>query len=473
MTTKRFYTTMSLGDKRHVTPEGFVVCLDVPMARTGEMLYGPEETPVHSADGISGVTIRREADEVFRPDTILSIIGKSVTNDHPEDNVTPETFKDWEVGTVISARRGEGVMGDLLLGDIIIKEPNAIQDVLNGKVEVSCGYDADYEELSPGVGRQKNIYYNHLALVDKGRCGPRCAIGDYQPEELEDMAKKTGRIIVNDKRTFVARLAGLMAGGRKVTDADIEEAMNEETADDVSVEPGVSGMGEVHIHMAGGPGGGTNSSADDLPAAAAGGGGETETTAPKMDPAVEARFQGIETAVQQIAAAIQKLMPAEEETAQANELVEEAPDNVDEAMVKGAKDSAFFQESWNETLATAEIIAPGVRVPTFDRAAKPGRTVDALCKFRRTVLELAAGQAVTRGMMDEISGGRTFDTKCATCDKIRGMFRSLGAMRRTRNNDRGELRIAGTGGAVASTSSVMSIADLNKRNRERHARKSA
>jgi len=175
---KRFYTTMALGEKRHVTPEGFVVCLDVPMARTGEMLYGPEETPVHSADGVSGVTIRRDADEVFRPDTILSIIGKSVTNDHPDENVTPATFRQLEVGTVISARRGEGVFGDLLLGDIIIKEPNAIQDVLNGKVEVSCGYDADYEELKPGVGRQKNIFYNHLALVDKGRCGPRCAIGD-------------------------------------------------------------------------------------------------------------------------------------------------------------------------------------------------------------------------------------------------------------------------------------------------------
>jgi hypothetical protein len=468
---KRFYTTMALGEKRHVTPEGFVVCLDVPMARTGEMLYGPEETPVHSADGVSGVTIRRDADEVFRPDTILSIIGKSVTNDHPDENVTPATFRQLEVGTVISARRGEGVMGDLLLGDIIIKEPNAIQDVLNGKVEVSCGYDADYEELKPGVGRQKNIFYNHLALVDKGRCGPRCAIGDYQPEEIIEMRKP-------NHKTLAARIRGLMAGGASVKDADIEKAIEEETNDDVSVDPGVSGMGEVHIHMGGGPGGGMNHSADDLPVvpgATAAPAAAAAAPAP-MDPAMEARFQGLEVAIKQLGAALQKMLGEEEGEGDPSEqeMQAETPDNIPPELAKGAKDSAYFQDSFRETMALAEIIAPGVRVPTFDSAAKPGKTIDMLCKFRRTVLDLAYGQPVTRGMIDEISGGKRLDfkdAKCVTCDKIRDTFRSLGLMRRLANNDAGERRVAGTGGAVASTSSIQTIADLNKRNRERHERK--
>ena len=49
-----------------------------------------------------------------------------------------------------------------------------------GVTEVSLGYDADYEQTAPGVGRQTNIIGNHVALVERGRCGPRCAIGDRQ-----------------------------------------------------------------------------------------------------------------------------------------------------------------------------------------------------------------------------------------------------------------------------------------------------
>lgn len=495
MTVKRFYTTTSLGDKRHMTPEGFLVCLDVGFARTGEMLYGPEETPVHSADGMSGVTIKREEDQVFAPDTILSIIGKSVTDEHPDDNVTPDTFKDLEVGTVISARRGTGSMADLLIGDIIIKDPTSIKNVLDGKVEVSCGYDADYEELSPGVGRQKNIYYNHLALVDKGRCGPRCAIGDYLPPDLEEgvieMAKRViKRHIVTDKKTLVARLAGLMKSG-KVKDSDIEEAMDEEmeeeTNDEVTVSEGAAGMGEVHIHMSGGPGGGTNSKAagggeDGIgdPPAAAGAAPAAEGAAPKpLDPAVEARFQGIESSLKTIAQAVNKLAGAgAEEEQSVEEMAQEAPPDVAADTIKGAKDSAFMKDSWTETLAFAEMISPGIRVPTFDSASKPGATYKALCAFRRKVLGQAYVVPRTQNMLDEINGGRTFDSseKCMTCDKVRNVFRSLGLMARAKNNDAGgtfERRVPGTGGAVAQTGKIMTVADLNKFNAERRAKKTA
>lgn len=475
MTIKRFHTTMSLGDKRLMTPEGFLVCLDVPMARTGEMLYGPEETPVHSADGVSGVTIRREEDQVFAPDTILSLIGKSVSNDHPEENITPENYKDYEVGTVMSARRGEGPMADLLVGDIIVKDPRAIKDVLDGKIEVSCGYDADYEELKPGLGRQKNIYYNHLALVDKGRCGPRCAIGDYQPEELSDMAKKT-RIVVKDKKTLLTRMRqAFMSKDAEAFEKAMDENMGEETDDEVTTSEGTAGMGEVHIHMGGGPGGGTNSRSaggnDDLPGA--GGEDPTRTEPKQLEPEVEARFQGIESSIKQIAVAVQKLAGAgQEEEENAEEMAQEAPPDIGADKLVGAKDSAFFRDSWQETMATAEIIAPGVRVPTFDAAAKPGRTVAAICKFRRTVLDLAYGSPLTRGMLDEVNGGRTLDTseKCMTCDKVRNTFRSLGLLVRAHNNDAGarDRRVSGTGGAVQSTSGISSIADLNKRNREKY-----
>ncbi len=44
--TTRFYTVASLSPKRHMTPEGFLICEDVPVARIGEQIYGPDETPI-------------------------------------------------------------------------------------------------------------------------------------------------------------------------------------------------------------------------------------------------------------------------------------------------------------------------------------------------------------------------------------------------------------------------------------------
>ena len=39
----RYYTVSKLGPKRSLTPEGYLLCQDVPVARTGEMLYAEGE----------------------------------------------------------------------------------------------------------------------------------------------------------------------------------------------------------------------------------------------------------------------------------------------------------------------------------------------------------------------------------------------------------------------------------------------
>jgi len=128
-------------------------------------------------------------EEVFRPSTLNSLQGKAVTFDHPEDDVTPENYKELLVGTVINPRQGQNAMDNLLLGDLIIYDPQTIKAIRDGKVrEVSVGYKADYEETGPARGKQKNILCNHLALVQDGRCGPVCRIGDkaYFPRHEKD-----------------------------------------------------------------------------------------------------------------------------------------------------------------------------------------------------------------------------------------------------------------------------------------------
>lgn len=172
----RFYTVEQLSPKISETPEGFLLCESVPVARTGEMTYKAGEVPVKDRGGV--VTIKRTEDVVFDDVTIRSFEGKPVTLDHPDDFVTPENWTELAHGTVQNVRRGTGEQDDLLLADLLITTVKAIELVKSGLREVSCGYDADYAELEAGLGEQKNIIGNHIALVDKGRAGSRCAIGD-------------------------------------------------------------------------------------------------------------------------------------------------------------------------------------------------------------------------------------------------------------------------------------------------------
>jgi uncharacterized protein len=174
----RFFTVESLGPSQGMTREGFLIAENVPLARTGSQLYHEKEIPI-KGDSSGRVIISRDEDEVFKPSMIASLQGKPVVIDHPDQDVSPENYHDYAVGTVINPRRGVGLMDNLLLGDLIIYDQKAIKLIRDKELrEVSVGYDSDYIEDGPGRGHQANILANHLALVREGRCGPVCRIGD-------------------------------------------------------------------------------------------------------------------------------------------------------------------------------------------------------------------------------------------------------------------------------------------------------
>jgi len=154
-----------------------LICHDVPIARTGTQIYNKDEIPVEGGpDGL--IRIERLPDEVFSEKTIRSFEGKPVTVEHPDDFVTPENWRTLAVGYMQNIRRGEGIDDDLLIGDAVITDKDAIEYVNKELPEVSAGYDADYEQAELGRGLQRNIVGNHVALVTRGRAGPRCAIKD-------------------------------------------------------------------------------------------------------------------------------------------------------------------------------------------------------------------------------------------------------------------------------------------------------
>lgn len=125
--------------------------------------------PYRNPDG----SIRRELrlpDEVFRADSLDSLRGVPITAGHV-GGVANAGNAYANIGTVLTAGRQDG---DNLVADIVIHNP-AMVDA--GSKELSCGYECDLDETAgvwngePYDAVQRNIVYNHLAVVSKGRAG--------------------------------------------------------------------------------------------------------------------------------------------------------------------------------------------------------------------------------------------------------------------------------------------------------------
>ena len=158
------------------TPEGFLICLDVPIARTGTQEYLGYELGLEDRTN-DLFTVNRTEDEVFSPATIASFEGKCVTADHPPDSVTTENVTAYNCGHAQHIRRGTEDQSDLLIADLFITDRRLIEAIQNGLREVSCGYDCEYAEEN-GQLFQRRIRGNHIAVVPSGRAGHRVAIQD-------------------------------------------------------------------------------------------------------------------------------------------------------------------------------------------------------------------------------------------------------------------------------------------------------
>lgn len=216
-----FYAPGELGKTRSLTPEGFLLCEGVSIARTGTQVYSETELPLDAKNGI--IKIERTPEEVFRKETIASFEGKPVTVEHPNDFVSPETWKQLAVGSIQNVHKGEGINEGFLMADLLITDKKAIEYVNRDLPELSCGYDSDYEQPEAGRGIQRNIVGNHVALVERGRAGPRCAINDKQP---------TGAKTMSDKTKFLDKLGRLLkafqANDAKALDAEMEDGTKDE-----------------------------------------------------------------------------------------------------------------------------------------------------------------------------------------------------------------------------------------------------
>ncbi len=160
------------------TGEGFLICKNVPIARTGTQDYLGSELGLSGGDSDRIIAVIRSPDEVFSEAALASFEGKPVTNDHPPGLIGPDDVKTYEMGHAQNIRRGTGEWKDFMIADLHIHDRDLIDAIQNGKREISCGYECDYAKNEDGTYSQKNIRGNHVAVVDRGRAGKRAAILD-------------------------------------------------------------------------------------------------------------------------------------------------------------------------------------------------------------------------------------------------------------------------------------------------------
>ncbi len=156
----------------HKTREGFIFA-EAFATRSGVLDY-------QNPDG----SVRREyrpPDEVSRADSLGSLARKPVTLRHPRHMVSPETAAEVSQGAVGESE--EYVADGFVKVTVSLHRKDAINAINRGMRELSSGYECDLDmtpgivpEGQPDAGQrydaiQRNIQYNHLALVERGRAG--------------------------------------------------------------------------------------------------------------------------------------------------------------------------------------------------------------------------------------------------------------------------------------------------------------
>lgn len=153
------------------TAEGFLIAR-APVTSIGVFSY-------KNPDGSERRELRLP-EEVFAEDSLASLKMKPLTLLHPDEKVTPENVGELSVGSV-----GSDVTSDSyrVYVSLTATKKDAVEAVENGSARsLSCGYDCDIEWTSgTWMGMkydciQRNIRYNHVALVPVPRAGDGNAI---------------------------------------------------------------------------------------------------------------------------------------------------------------------------------------------------------------------------------------------------------------------------------------------------------
>jgi 8-oxo-dGTP pyrophosphatase MutT (NUDIX family) len=396
-----YFAPIEAGKTRRLTPDGFLICEEVGIARTGTQVYSAADLPGLQAGPDGKIIVERTPEEVFAEDTIASFEGKDVTIYHPNEFVSPENWKQHSVGHVQNVRRGEGKNSDLLIGDIIIKDAAAVHYAMQKLPDISCGYDAKYKVHGPGRASQHDIRGNHAALVPNGRAGDRCAIRDNDIEEFSFMSKSTVAAAISSffkgkgmPDAAAVELQNLVMPLATTDEADPDDRKSDKTKD--AIDALSRDMKRFTDWM------------------------ESEQKERK-----EAKDRQTAKDAEEAEAAAKKKKEAEEETSDTIIEAEEVGHVISLGKVWNGKtgDAAL-----TEIRARAEILAPGMSMPTGD--AVRGNRGAVLSNYLRTALKTA--HTKDAALVEPFLLGRTIDSLRGVA--LIGAFNGATELMKIRNN---------------------------------------
>lgn len=241
----------------------------------------------------------RSPSEVFQPESMKTLAGVPITNQHPKvkgDLLTPANAANFTVGyTGDSVERAEE---RFLKVTATVIDAGMIRKA--GDYELSCGYTCDLAN-EPGIFEgeaydviQRNIVYNHLAMVPKGRAGDEVRIHLDADDAIStdcEGAKTMAKMKIGDKEFDAAPELAAAHEEMMKKHADAMGAMQKKM-DDMEAKMGKSGEPDKEAPVANQPPGKPEENKDGKD------GDKMPPKAPeaKMD-AMQARIDALEAAL--------------------------------------------------------------------------------------------------------------------------------------------------------------------------------
>lgn len=183
------------------TPQGFLICKDVTLAKPMvKEYYAGELGIVDGYEATDVIGIYTPSDVLFGQSVIDGFTASDVVMMHPKGNqLNSENYREHIIGTAKNVRADNGY----LIADLTIKDKWAIEAIEYDDIkQISLGYAAELDmtagETETGQayhGQWVGMVADHVAVVREGRCGDDCKIGDKQTVKTEQgMKVKIGNL---------------------------------------------------------------------------------------------------------------------------------------------------------------------------------------------------------------------------------------------------------------------------------------
>lgn len=182
---------------------GFIICLNVPIARSGfqeylgrELMKHRDYKPEWGLNPDESYKVYRPREEVTSAATLASFEGKPVADEHPPEYLAPGSLFNLDNATELQRGHVQRVhIGDktedgevTLAADVHLTNLDLVKKVVDQRIRnISCGYTYRLNRAANGTFYMSDIRGNHVAVVERGRAGPEIAIGDSAPDAQREL----------------------------------------------------------------------------------------------------------------------------------------------------------------------------------------------------------------------------------------------------------------------------------------------